>query len=285
MNGNKMKKNIHNNQLNLVEKLKKEIDVFDLELVNNYISKMEISNNSKRMYVFQLKKYYQLLNVDCSKLNEYKQTKNISLRGLTFDEVEKINDITIKSNIFYHLVFRIFLETGIRLNEFLQVNWCELMSTTIEIKTLKQKSDEFRLVFITDETLSKLKLFNGSTQCKNWQYLNENKIHYIFNKIEKLVGLDISLSPHVLRRTKGTLLRMNGAGIEDIADILGHSSMDCTRIYYSKLNHSYLKSISNMSELKPAESLDLISLKHENESLRKQIYFLKNEIEKYKQQQ
>ncbi len=97
--------------------------------------------------------------------------------------------------------------------------------------------------------------------------------------------LTISLSPHVLRRTKGSLLRMNGAALEDIADILGHKKLDTTRKYYSKLNQQYMKSVSELAKIKPCESLEVQKLLAENKLLKKEIILLQQEIARLRNQE
>jgi integrase/recombinase XerC len=49
-------------------------------------------------------------------------------------------------------------------------------------------------------------------------------------KYGRLTGLD-EVTPHTLRHTFARTLLAVGAPINDVADLLGHSSLDTTRIY------------------------------------------------------
>lgn len=242
--------------------------------VNEFISSLQISNNSKRMVTYHWKKYAEENNLDYSNLVQYKQEFKTKKNDLTYEEVEICRSKLWNDKIKF--VFNGLLETGMRVGEFVSIKWNLVDDTTIPVKTSKNQN-EYRYTFISDETLSTLNRLKESFF--DFDDLNEDNIQYELRQLGKLAELTISLSPHVLRRTKGSLMRLNGAKIEDIADVLGHKSMETTRKYYSKLNEQYLKSISNLSDIKPSEAIELNILKTENEYLKKQILLLKQELE------
>ncbi len=59
--------------------------------------------------------------------------------------------------------------------------------------------------------------------------LSENSLRYCVNKTFKRVGL--SATPHQLRHSYATQLLSHHAPIEDVSELLGHSSMATTQIY------------------------------------------------------
>ncbi len=262
---------------NFISKIIQCIDLNNIEAINEYLDNLSVSNNSKRMYSYHICKYMNEHGLDATKVRRYEQQFKTIKNDLTYDEVQKckacIDDLEMS------FIFNGLLDSGMRIQEFCSIDWLNVDEQCIAIKTIKNKN-EYRNTFLTDETfktLLKLKSMHF-----NFQLINVKRIQYKLSCLGKKAGLTISLSPHVLRRTKGSLLRMNGAALEDIADVLGHKNMETTRKYYSKLNRQYIKSVSELSTIKPSESLDLQSLQAENKLLKKQIILLQEEIARLK---
>lgn len=260
---------------NYVNKILQNVkDIHDIEQINEYIANLNISNNSKRMIVYHWKKYCDQNQIDYKNIKKYEQEFKTVKNDLSYEEVQQIKQNLTNPKIKFY--FNSLLETGMRISEFLDVDWFNLETREIGIKTSKNKN-EYRFVFISEETFETIQELKE--QEFDFSNVNEDNIQYELRKLGKVSHIDISLSPHVLRRTKGSLLRLNGAKIEDIADVLGHKSMETTRKFYSKLNRQHLKSISELSELKPSDAIALQELKNENELLKKQIVLLKQELE------
>lgn len=254
-------------------------NINDIDSINEFIENLNISNNSKRMYSYWIAKHLKELNIDIQKLRKFHQTIKTSKNYLDYDEVVKIQSLEL--NIESKFIFNALLSSGMRVQEFVSVDWFNLNSPDFYIKTIKNKN-EHRPVNISQlsfELLETLKLQNY-----DFKRLTIKRIQYLLSLISKKINLSTKLSPHVLRRTKGSLLRLNGAALEDIADILGHKKLDTTRIYYSKTNAMYLKSISQLSELNPTEAIDIQKLRSENNLLKREIVLLKQEIENLKNQ-
>ena len=60
--------------------------------------------------------------------------------------------------------------------------------------------------------------------------LSAHAIYDVVVKYGRLAGLD-KVTPHILRHTFARTLLALGTPINDVADLLGHSSLDTTRIY------------------------------------------------------
>ncbi len=63
------------------------------------------------------------------------------------------------------------------------------------------------------------------------QRLTKSGIYFITTKLGKMAGLTQSLHPHCCRHTFATNMLARGAEIEFIADELGHSDLNTTRVY------------------------------------------------------
>lgn len=245
--------------------------------VNSFVENMDVSINTKRMYLYWWQKYCDENKIECSNLKTYQQQFIMKKDYLSFAETKKVLVNLWNSEI--EFVFKALLETGARVSEFVSINWSNIDTDKIVIKTAKNEN-EYRWVFISVETVDLL----NSLRNRNYDFskINKKRIQYLLSKLGKLSNLSISLSPHVLRRTKGSLMRLNGASLEDIADVLGHKSIETTRKFYSKLDPQYLNSISKLSEIKPSDAIDIQLLRKENQILKKQIILLKNEISEIK---
>ena len=55
-----------------------------------------------------------------------------------------------------------------------------------------------------------------------------------------------SVSPHTLRRTRGTLLYRDGVPLESISIMMGHSNTKTTREHYASPSYDQMRKIANM---------------------------------------
>lgn len=65
------------------------------------------------------------------------------------------------------------------------------------------------------------------------------------DKVRETYELPDSVSPHTLRRTRGTLLYRDGVELQDIAIKFGHSSTQTTRSHYTSPSQDQLRAIAN----------------------------------------
>ncbi len=149
------------------------------------------------------------------------------------------------------LMFELFYQTGIRLSEL--INLQEESVGPGSIKVLGKRNKE-RIIPISENLTEliiqykKLKI-NNLFDTKELICLDNGKKVYpkfVYGKINHYLSLATSLdvkSPHVLRHTFATHMLNNGAGLETLKDILGHSSLAATQVYthnsFAQLTHIY----------------------------------------------
>lgn len=66
---------------------------------------------------------------------------------------------------------------------------------------------------------------------KHGEKLQQSGIYKITTKLGRLAGLDHSLHPHCCRHTFATNMLAKGADLEFIADEMGHTNLNTTRVY------------------------------------------------------
>lgn len=137
------------------------------------------------------------------------------------------------------LMFELFYQTGIRLSELIGLK--ELDCSTTSIKVLGKRNKE-RIIPIS-EKLTKLIIefkqlkISKLIKCDYLLCLTDgNKLYpkLVYRKIYYYLSLATSIdvkSPHVLRHTFATHMLNNGAGLETLKDLLGHTSLAATQVY------------------------------------------------------
>ncbi len=127
---------------------------------------------------------------------------------------------------------------GLRISEVVNL---KLENISVGWVSVKGKGDKIRQIPILEKLQYALDDFirENTPQVylfeKNQQPLNENKMRYKVQKIFKKVGLRVT--PHQLRHAFASDLLNHGARINDVSELLGHSSLTTTQVY-TKLSKS-----------------------------------------------
>lgn len=161
-------------------------------------------------------------------------------------ETEKITDHLNFEDGFKGLTERLIIEilyqTGIRRAELAQLKESDIEIERTQIKVLGKRNKE-RLVPLNGSLLidiknyvsEKRKLQNFSEEklliMKSGSPVNEQYIYRTVNKHLNAITTLTKKSPHVLRHTFATQLSNNGAELNAIKDLLGHSSLAATQVY------------------------------------------------------
>lgn len=148
------------------------------------------------------------------------------------------NDFSSHRN---HLIFLLLYTTGIRQSELLGISDCDIDFTRMEVKVTGKRNKQ-RLIPIANEIAEVITKYQ---QLRNEQYpdlkdckliihkgkpMTTNTLYYIVSRILKDTS-SRQKGAHVLRHTFATAMLNNGAGLNSIKEILGHSSIATTQIY------------------------------------------------------
>jgi integrase/recombinase XerC len=147
------------------------------------------------------------------------------------------------------MIITLFYATGIRCAELVQLKISDLDMHNGTLKVFGKRSKE-RIVPIGDNVIENLKsyLIIRSKYLSDNKYSSQNKnqslfvsskglpvyprlIYNIVHKYLSLTASNSKLSPHVLRHTFATHMLDDGADLNAIKEILGHSSLAATQVY------------------------------------------------------
>ena len=160
--------------------------------------------------------------------------------GTLLEHVEFSND---KNGITQHLLIKIFYNTGMRLSELAGLKEKDIDTYNQTIKVLGKGNKE-RVIPVSKELIDsmteymKMKKEEFDVVDKDVLLVTEKgkKLYpkFIYNSVKKYLALVTTIdkkSPHVLRHTFATHLMNNGADLNAVKELLGHSSLAATQIY------------------------------------------------------
>lgn len=150
------------------------------------------------------------------------------------------------------LTLELFYQTGIRLSEL--INLKEQNVSQDQIKVLGKRNKE-RIIPIAGNLFDLINNFRDLKKesslksqflmiAKNGKKLTSK---FVYSKVNNYLGKATNLSkksPHVLRHTFATHMLNNGASLESIKKLLGHTDLSSTQIY----THNSFKQIKTIYE-------------------------------------
>lgn len=140
------------------------------------------------------------------------------------------------------LVCELLYATGMRRNELLQLKENDIEWSLRQIRILGKGNKE-RLVPVSEALLDTLRDYlkakrelpqHDSSYLLTLESGKPLYANYVYRVVKNYMGQSTTLSkksPHVLRHSFATHLLNNGANIQAIKDLLGHSSLAATQIY------------------------------------------------------
>jgi integrase/recombinase XerC len=212
-----------------------------------------ISNASINRKVSSLKSFYKFLlktkQIDTSPLLKHKALKAPKKIQIPFSEKELdmvLNQIIYKEGfegVRDKLIVDLFYTTGIRRTELinLKIQNVDLSNKTIKVIGKRNKERIIPILTIIEVQINKYLSERSSIQeVKESEYffllsngvkLNDSFVYRLINYYFSNVSEKVKKSPHILRHTFATHLLNNGADINSVKELLGHSSLAATQVY------------------------------------------------------
>lgn len=233
-----------------------EIENADYKIIRSWIVSLvssNISNRSINRKVSSLKSFYKFLiktdTIKSSPLKAHsplKQSKKIQV-PFSQEEINSLLDSDFFTNdykgVLQKSIIAFFYFTGVRRIELINIKESDISLESSTIKVMGKRSKE-RIIPILPKLKKSLKYYreikskyNGNTSTKylfiskNGKQLSEKFVYRTVNEYFKLVSPKIKKAPHVLRHSFATHLINEGADINSVKELLGHSSLSATQVY------------------------------------------------------
>ncbi len=235
---------------------KTNLEEVNYSLIRSWIVSMvdaEISNSSINRKIQTLKAFYKFLlktkQIEINPLLKHKALKTPKTLQIPFSEKELDN---VLNNLKFpdgfegirdKLIIDLFYTTGIRRTELINLKLSNISLSNSTIKVLGKRNKE-RIIPILHIIAQNIK--NYLTERTHLEHiidddylflmlkgikLNDSFVYRLINNYFSDVSEKVKKSPHILRHTFATHLLNNGADLNSVKELLGHSSLASTQIY------------------------------------------------------
>ncbi|MBZ4037114.1 tyrosine-type recombinase/integrase [Flavobacterium sp. 17A] len=218
-----------------------------------FLVDQNISNVSVNRKMASLKAFYKFLlkskQIEVNPMLKHKSLKTPKVVQVPFSEKElkdllgQIEDSVGFEEVRDKLIVEMFYVTGMRRAELIHLMIKNVDRSTGIIKVLGKRNKE-RLIPILPIIENQIDLYikeRGSLEnltdsdyffvSKKGLKLSESFVYRLINSYFSRVSEKVKKSPHVLRHTFATHLLNNGADLNSVKELLGHSSLASTQVY------------------------------------------------------
>ncbi|NPV84734.1 MAG: tyrosine-type recombinase/integrase [Anaerolineae bacterium] len=229
------------------------IDKVDAHLLRTFFLWLENKGNSagsRHAYYRSLRALFRWLENEfeefTSPLRKVKPPKvnTQPIEGVSIADVQALLK-TCRSKTFCDYrdkaIMLVLLDTGVRASELLALNWSDVDLILGSVFIRKGKNGKPRTAFIGRTARQALRAYarlcqDGQTAV--WVTVFGERITYdglrdILRRRSRLAGISPP-SPHDFRRTCALTLLRNGADVISVSRLLGHSSLEVTKVYLAQ---------------------------------------------------
>ncbi|WP_299674780.1 tyrosine-type recombinase/integrase [uncultured Tenacibaculum sp.] len=222
-----------------------------------------VSNKTINRKVSSLKTFYKFLQkidvITANPLSKHKslkvQKKNevpFSIKEMqnVFEELKDEDFVSLRNK----LIVELFYSTGMRRIELINIKVSDVNFSSGTIKILGKRNKEriVPLLATVIQTIRKYIIARAEMNINN-EYLfvtekgnkiYETLVYRVINRYFSKVSTKTKKSPHILRHTFATQLLNQGADLNSVKELLGHSSLASTQVYTHN-NLEQLKQVFN----------------------------------------
>jgi integrase/recombinase XerC len=229
-------------QINSVKKVNFQfVRSWIANLLNNNISARSVNRK-----ITTLKTYFRFLIkediIELSPMQKIISPKTSKRLAVFVEEIkmeELFNEIDFGEGFLAQrdrLILELFYFTGIRLSELINLKNKDIDYSNSTILVLGKRNKE-RLIPLTSPILANIKQLSSLNKSEflfiteKGKQISAKQVYRLVNKYLSMVTSLDKKSPHILRHTFATHMLNNGADINAIKEILGHTSLNATQHY------------------------------------------------------
>ncbi len=233
-----------------------DIDNMEYALIRNWIVFLvnsKISNRTINRKMASLKAYYRFLQgigrIHTNPLAKHRALKTSKTMEIPFseNEMQKVLSEIEYANDFEgtrdRLIIELLYTTGMRRAELVHLKMAGVDLSAHGVKVLGKRNKEriipllpttvqaftdyFKKRDLLEDRVDEAYVFLLKSGNKIYESLVYRLIYFYFSK----VSTKVKKSPHILRHTFATHLLNNGADLNSVKELLGHSSLASTQVY------------------------------------------------------
>ena len=213
-----------------------------MESYKRFIRTMEeqtFSPKTIRLRITALEKFSKWMKKPIE-LKRPKIKYNLELNNVpTEEEYNRLLDfLKTKSNKDYYFFIRILGTTGARLSEFLQFTWEDIIAGEV---TLKGKGNKYRRFFFQKQLQQEVKAYakeygkSGILAVGRFGPITQRGLSQCMKNWGDRCGIDRQkMHPHAFRHFFAKMFLKKNKDVIQLADLLGHGSINTTRIYLQR---------------------------------------------------
>jgi integrase/recombinase XerC len=237
----------------------------------------KISNRSINRKVSSLKSFYKFLQkiklIEANPLANHKALKTSKEVQIPFS-VKEVNQVIAKIELEEDtfeaqrnkLMVELFYSTGMRRAELinLRLDSVDLHSGTLKVLGKRNKERIIPLLPSVARTMDRYLQFRKERMIENdhlfltskGNKIYETLVYRVINNYFSQVSSKVKKSPHILRHSFATHLLNEGADLNSVKELLGHSSLASTQVYtHNSLDQ--IKKVYNQAHPRSDKKQDL----------------------------
>jgi len=242
-----------------------EISKVHYSIIRSWIVELvesKISNRSINRKISSLRSYFNYL-IKSKQLEEHPLRKHKSLKvekrvNVPFSEKEmnEVLDFFQQAEGFEmvrdKLIIELLYTTGMRRAELIGLKEGSMDLSQSVVKVLGKRNKERQLPLLNSVvlTIKKYKILRSEIETDSDSFFVTKKgskiyptlVYRIINDYFGMVSVKVKKSPHIVRHSFATHLLSEGADLNSVKELLGHSSLASTQVY----THSNLKDLKVM---------------------------------------
>lgn len=215
---------------------------FNMDNCRRFIRTMEedgLSPKTIRLRITGLEKFGEYIKKPV-KLKRPKIKRELQVDNVpTEKDYEKLLEyLSVQKNRDYYFFIKILATTGARCSEFLQITWEDIMAGE---KVMKGKGNKYRRFFFNYQLRKEVAEYihqtgkSGTVATGRFGTLTERGLNQHMKLWADKCGIDRrKMHPHAFRHFFAKMFLKRNKDVVQLADLMGHGSIDTTRIYLQR---------------------------------------------------